>query len=265
MTTYGPLTDDPSEEQLTFLLGDSPAKISPSLASRQGLLGSDPDSGRILPAFLAKYDLATRSWRTSQLSFLETTGDGFSEYLETWPRSGLMRSGIAYQLPPLVLLTGGIASGLLPTPTGSEGASSSSHNRTWSTTYANLHNFVTGKGKQNPMWPTPTAVDTINRTRDLTQMDPKGHWGKGMNTGNLSEAVKMWPTPRTTDSHGAGIHGQGGMDLRTAVKFNTPRTTPRSAKEYDGVTPLGGGGLNPEWVSILMGFPCGWNDISEGE
>lgn len=71
---------------------------------------------------LAKYNPDTQSWRMSQTSWLETQGDGSVEFLETWPRSGMMRSGIAYRLPDLVPHTDGIGSGLLPTPSSREGA-----------------------------------------------------------------------------------------------------------------------------------------------
>jgi hypothetical protein len=40
---------------------------------------------------------------------------GLTEFSETWPRSGTMRNGIAYRLPPLARLTDVIASGLWPT------------------------------------------------------------------------------------------------------------------------------------------------------
>lgn len=46
------------------------------------------------------------------------------------------------------------------------------------------------------------------------------------------------PTPRTTDSQGPGLHGDGGMDLRTAVRENllpTPRSQngePRNSKVW---------------------------------
>lgn len=39
--------------------------------------------------------------------------------------------------------------------------------------------------------------------------------------------VGLLPTPRTSDCHGAGVHGHGGMDLRTAVTLlPTPVTDP---------------------------------------
>jgi hypothetical protein len=46
--------------------------------------------------------------------------EGLTEFSETWPRSGMMRNGIAYQLPPLVPLTDETASGLWPTPTSQD-------------------------------------------------------------------------------------------------------------------------------------------------
>jgi len=70
-----------------------------------------------------------------------------------------------------------------------------------------------------------------------------------------------WPTPRTSDAHGPGLHGTGGMDLRTAIRFRAPRTTPRTAKEYDATTI---GGVNPAWLGWLMGFPTKWREYAPG-
>jgi hypothetical protein len=76
-------------------------------------------------------------------------------------------------------------------------------------------------------WPTPAVMDVITPTRDLTNMESKGHWGKqprnrpdgvgfiAPNTGKLSEMVKygqaapanhnthgsrqgLWPTPEAS-------------------------------------------------------------------
>src|SRR5690606_1404096 len=101
------------ESQLTLFAGDSPARTSASQARAQGLRASVPASGASSPALLTRYDPATRSWRTSQLCFIE----GLATYSETWPRSGMMRSGIAYQLPTLAQSMTGIEFGLLPTLT----------------------------------------------------------------------------------------------------------------------------------------------------
>jgi hypothetical protein len=43
----------------------------------------------------------------------------------------------------------------------------------------------------------------------------------------------LLPTPRTSDTNGPGLHGDGGMDLRTAVTLlPTPRTTDTKATGY---------------------------------
>lgn len=39
----------------------------------------------------------------------------------------------------------------------------------------------------------------------------------GCEGGNRGDAVSLLPTPRTSDTNGAGSHGDGGPDLRTAV------------------------------------------------
>ena len=52
-------------------------------------------------------------WETGQGDLLSGLSDVFSE---TWPRSGSMRSGMAYAHPTLEHPMGGSGSSLLPTP-----------------------------------------------------------------------------------------------------------------------------------------------------
>ena len=69
------------------------------------------DYGRKSPAWLARFDPVGSCWRTAQ-TCLGSTGDvTLAEFSETWPRSGTMRSGTAYRLPPLTHPTSVIASG----------------------------------------------------------------------------------------------------------------------------------------------------------
>lgn len=68
---------------------------------------------------LASYDPSSSSWRTSQTSLLDQLSGqahGLAEFSATWPRSGTMRSGIAYPRQSLVRPIAESASGLLPTP-----------------------------------------------------------------------------------------------------------------------------------------------------
>lgn len=170
----------------------SPAKTFPTPARAQGSTGHARVFGQSTPVSLANYDPATSSWKTLQLSLLEDS----AESLEIWPRSGMTRNGIAYQLQPLAPLTGAIDSGLLPTPTA-----------------------------------------TDHKDGDY----PSANARKSPGLGTLA----TWPTPRTSDTNGPGRHGDGGLDLRTAV-----------AEQATGT-----GSLNPTWVEWLMGFPGGWTDL----
>jgi hypothetical protein len=101
-----------------FSAAASPARTSPTPARAQGSTVPARVFGPSTHDSFASYDPATSSWRTSQLSLLEDSG----EFSETWPRAGMTRSGTAYRLPPLAPLTGGTASGLLPTPTTQDAA-----------------------------------------------------------------------------------------------------------------------------------------------
>src|SRR3990172_9296523 len=58
------------------------------------------------------YDLNTSCWRTYQGCFI----GGWERFSESWPKAGMMRNGIAYRLPVLVLLICGKESLLLPPP-----------------------------------------------------------------------------------------------------------------------------------------------------
>ena len=161
---------------------DSPAKTCPTQDEAQELKGSVRVFGQSTPALLASFNPATSWWRTSQLSLLEDSG----ECLETWPRSGMTRSGTAYRLRPLVPLTAGIASGLLPTPAANpagwrnvevvdkDGNPPTHANQRW---YDKKTGRVVQKDLRHViergMWPTPTARDHKD-TGDLSKVPANG-------------------------------------------------------------------------------------------
>lgn len=72
--------------------------------------------GGIMPDSLAKYDLNSSSWRTSQHCLVE----GMETFSETWPRSGMMLSGTAYRLPTLAPAISETGCGLWPSPQASD-------------------------------------------------------------------------------------------------------------------------------------------------
>lgn len=91
---------------------DSRAKTSVMRDRAPDLTALAVDYGSNTPELLARFDRASSSWRTSQRCLIEE----WEPFSEVWPRSGMMRSGTAFQLLPLVPYTPEIAFGLLPTP-----------------------------------------------------------------------------------------------------------------------------------------------------
>lgn len=111
--TCSPLTESRGVELLTWWREVSRVKTFPSPDQARGSTASEADSGEKWPASLARYDRATSSWKTAQLSLL---GDSEPSSV-TWPISGLMHDGQCWELPRLTLTTTGKESGYWPTPT----------------------------------------------------------------------------------------------------------------------------------------------------
>lgn len=107
-----PKRSDMTETSRIASLGDSLAKTSVWRALARVLAANEAGSGLSSPDSLARYDPNSLSWRTSQLCLV---GD-WETFSGTWPRSGMMLNGIAYQLPTLVRDNFGTAFGLWPTP-----------------------------------------------------------------------------------------------------------------------------------------------------
>ena len=151
-----PLSGSPQMELLPIQsAADSPARTSAQQGTAQGSTVSNRVYGANMPDLLARYDRSTSLWRTSQ----HCLGGGLDEFSETWPRSGTMRSGIAFQLPPLVYLMSEIACGLLPTPRKDRAYQAYS-----SPGYApSLTQYLTGKiGRENNgLKPNPEFVELM--------------------------------------------------------------------------------------------------------
>ncbi len=129
-------------DQLMLFAEVSPVRTSVPRDMASALAASAAACGKSTPDLLANYDPVTSSWRTSQLCLVE----GSMSFSGIWPRSGLMQSGTAYQLPPLARITDATESGLWHTPRAIYGE----HPGMTSLTH------LTG---QAIMWPTPNAGD----------------------------------------------------------------------------------------------------------
>ena len=110
-----------SEEQLTLFVADSHAKTSAKQVGKKVLMGKDQVYTSTRLELLASVDHDTQFLKTSQACLLEDPGNGSLGFSMIWPRSGLMQNGTVYRLPTLAPPITEIGSGLLPTPTASEG------------------------------------------------------------------------------------------------------------------------------------------------
>jgi DNA (cytosine-5)-methyltransferase 1 len=122
-------------------------------------------------------------------------------------------------------------------------------------------------GKPNPaeaaqMWPTPMASDADKNGKN--------------NARYLAGAAHHWPTPRANSGNGAGKHGEGGLNLQTAVSraegklWGTP--TANDAKNSLSGSQAGRGTLTAHIVESLWPTPrtagmCGgegrWERLKE--
>lgn len=170
-------------------------------------------SGRSSATPFAWFDRGSSCWRTSQGTFLWDS----TPFSVTLPKSGSMRSGELFErrmLAPAMPAAG--FGSLLPTPAASQaGGDPERHIER-----KNLHDGASRSKVTElalfvkALLPTPTVGDSksaVNRTASR-QEDSEHHAGL-----TLTDAIRLLPTPTTSDSNGGGQHGDGGPDLRTVV------------------------------------------------
>jgi DNA (cytosine-5)-methyltransferase 1 len=253
--------------------------------------------GRPSTDCFASYDRATSSWRTSQVSLLETTHT-YSRFSGTLPRSGTMRSGRLSEHATLARPTDDIASGSSPIyppppatqygtnqgggmgrvgpvresldtmarrgswPTPTQGDSKSSGSRNTATSKANpgisLTDAVRGDGGTGRKYPTPDANCWKSGEGSVRR-------GKGAGGGEaLSNVLVSSPGPtagpliqRTWPT------AQARDGDRRGAQAKRYKDTARSYDLPDAARAAGQskGQLHPCWVSWLMGFPVGWTAV----
>jgi hypothetical protein len=116
------------------------------------------------------------------------------------------------------------------------------------------------------LWPTPTVHGDYNRK------------GLSKNSGDgLATAVKLYPTPTSTDTKAVHMRGADKGKKREARSyFPTPTVVTASGgaalckwggagsreKLKQIMTPAEiNGALNPDWVEWLMNWPIGWTSL----
>ena len=94
-------------------------------------------------------------------------------------------------------------------------------------------------------WPTPTAADVYTGKMKSTQQKPGSRHSL-----NLSDAVKMFPTPTARDY-------KGGCKPETLAAKGRTKT--------NSLCDFVEGQLNPDWVEWLMGYPIGHTSLISQE
>lgn len=136
-------------------------------------------------------------------------------------------------------------------------------------------------------WPTPTAADSYTGNLKSTQQKEGSRHSL-----NLSDAVKLFPTPTARDYKGArkpetldrvGRTSRNSLPDYVTSLYPTPTTGAgmcggtgnfqpfQLLKEQGKITEEerrnmsqgNGGQLNPDWVEALMGFPVGWTALDQ--
>lgn len=164
------------------------------------------------------------SWRTFQLSLLEDS----TEFSETWPRSGSMQSGIAYQHQPLAPLISGTESGLLPTPVANDvkgGVVAHLRNKNgWDQAQRTRITSLAVLARNGFQQPTEEQLQEAFETAAETERAERSNWptphgmpkeGQPRNPGPsgnelgraVNEEERKYPTPMAADSERTSEQG----------------------------------------------------------
>jgi hypothetical protein len=235
--TYKPLMETRGEELLTLYLEDFLAKTLVQREKAQELMESEAVCGEKWRASFTKYDPDLSLWKTHQCSLL---GD-LDEFLETWPQWGLMRDGECWEQRTLEQTIRGTGFGLSP-----NGVDSFHTPNT--TELDGGSNSRKALKKRMEKWPTPTAMDSIIRSKESwekAQFRPR----QGKNLIKLGD-IQYWPTPQSGDAKNAIVRHRT-KSLQVMLGGTIATENPQ----------LIGGHLNPAWVEWLMGWPIGMTDL----
>jgi len=222
-----------------------PARTSALRAQDLAWTAHARDYGARSPVWLASWESKGSCWKTAQ-TFLGSTGDlTLAEFSETWPRSGSMRNGTAYLLPPLTHPTSVIGSG------------------SWRTGEKRLED-----DPELSLLPTPISRDWKDSPgMSLEGVNPDGSHRDRVDTLPRAVFAGMWPTPTTSrggQDTAALARGKSLNLAAAATLLPTPTASRRSGLQSHGSNVILGS-LNPNWVEWLQGLPIGWTASGPSE
>jgi hypothetical protein len=266
--TYKPLTDDHGEAVLTSFLAAFPVRTSAQPEGVRESKESGQECGHTWHESLARFDPDSRLWKTPQCSLLA----GLDEFLETWPRWGMMLGGECWGLSTPERRTSGNESGSWPTVRSTDGerggrgdliqairGNENSHYKLWPTPDTCAGGTGPSQAKRNQprlqdmvKWATPCARDwkeaTPSPSLAAMHLNPKK---SRQLTRQLSAMI--YPTPQASDNRDRGNLGSGA--IRRRIEKGKQIMLSQSVSDTSGA-------LNPPWVEWLMGWPLGWTDCA---
>lgn len=216
-------------------------------------------------------------WNSERDAWGRRTVDLFSEhsdvYSETWPQSGMMRSGVSYRLPPLVLPTSEPESSLLLTPHGQpwvqrrESAAGEAEGGRSRADIGGPDRAHVARGLLSPrgvdLLPTPQATVSTYSSQ-----------GYGPNLNEV--AVTLMPTPKASDGEyglprTSGRPPEKSAHLATRLAYTDYGVYAEAIARWERVTgrratsptePAARAGGRPRlsavFVEWMMGLPEGW-------
>ena len=229
-TTSKVSTADPGVERWIFsVLASRVSRIATPDSAREPMMTGT--CGPIPSESLGRWDQDSSSWRTSQASLWEVM-DGHhmgAPWLDSFPKSGMTRSGELFPLPMQAHHTSETGGGSLPTrwntPNTMDALSAKSQQA------LDHENETARPGRSNPnnlrdqvsvsegqtLWPTPNTRDTR----------------RGCNQKQLATEVDRWPTPTSTERSGTNPNtGKGEGLSKTAKMWPTPNAHEDRAEKY---------------------------------
>lgn len=245
------------------------AKIFLALERAREYAEKEAAYGQNMRVSFARFDLDSYSWKIPHFLFQED----WASFSQTWPRWGMMRHGVCYQLNQWEPDTNETESGLQLYGTATaqggirserfrEGRSPSpfklaARDRQFPTPVAGTGNYnykgasaTSGDGlitavKRAEKWPTPVAKDA---TSTSPNEKPRDKLVAAVEKGRTKNAT--YPTPNIDSMCG----GSGSY----AQIMQNPNLTD---EEKRSMASGNAGQLNPDWEEWLMFWPVGWSDI----
>lgn len=195
------------------------------------------------PTLTAIWNPARGVWEKNQASLLCEHWGLFSE---VWPSSGMMRNGLAYELPMQVLHIAdseSLSSPILPTPAV---AHLRNHDEDLENYQGRRQDFIDGKTKGMPGASLGVAVRLQQEGIELLR-SPKASEGQGGALGE-AEALKRGNTVGVRDQVMDLVAGQGLKVSRVANNLPTP-----TASDWKGANNSGSGSASANGLATVAG------------